>query len=109
MPSPIARVDLCAVDLSSTFWWETAFFMKHKTKPNVHNPKWLHTPRVEAKRNEAHRKRIADGDSFRTRWSRLKGCDYVTRVNMLPCEKCERPTPYEVEVMGRWARWCGCL
>ena len=82
--------------------------MKRKTKPNVPNPTWLHTPRVEAKRNKAHRKQIADGDSFRTRWKRIKACDYVTRAHMLPCEKCKRPTPYEVEVSGRWARWCGC-
>ena len=88
-------------------------FMKykelHKATVTVKDPKWLHTPRVEAKRDDANRKRIAEGDSFRTRWKRIQACDYVTRVKMLPCEKCKRPTVHEVEVMGRWARWCGCL
>jgi hypothetical protein len=81
---------------------------KQRRKATVKDPHWLHTPRVETKRADALRKRIAEGNSFRTRMARLEAADYVTRPTWQRCEKCNAPTIHEVKTMGRWSRWCGC-
>jgi len=44
---------------------------------------------------------------------KANGCEFRKCHNqespcMEPCEKCSGKTPFEVNVMGRWAAWCGC-